>query len=100
MSYFSHSWLPFIYLYSLGGLLFLSGIIITLKSGSFNLKNHVHKQWLWVLVFGFIWYMMMHGVLTLVALGYNKFAVLIMFLVIGLSISAYFQFRRKTLNNR
>ena len=93
MSYFSHSWLPFIYLYGLGGLLFLSGIII-------NLKNHVHKQWLWVLVFGFIWYMMMHGVLTLVALGYNKFAVLIMFLVIGLSISAYFQFRRKTLNNR
>ena len=100
MSYFSHYWLPFIYLYGLGGLLFISGIIITLKSGSFNLKNHVHQQWLWVLVFGFIWYMMMHGVLTLVALGYNKFAVLIMFLVIGLSISAYFQFRRKTLNNR
>ena len=100
MSYFSHSWLPFIYLYGLGGLLFISGIIITIKSGSFNLKNHVHQQWLWVLVFGFIWYMMMHGVLTLVALGYNKFAVLIVLLVIGLSILAYFQFRRKTLNNR
>jgi len=43
---------------------------------------------------------MMHGVLTLVALGYNEFAVLIVLLVIGLSILAYFQFRRKTLNNR
>jgi len=100
MSYFSHSWLPFIYLYGLGGLLFISGIIITLKSGSFNLKNHVHQQWLWVLVFGFIWYMTMHGVLTLVALGYYKFALLIMFLVIGFSISAYFQFWKKTLSNK
>ena len=87
-------------MYGLGGLLFFSGIIITLKSGSFNLKNHVHQQWLWVLVFGFIWYMMMHGVLTLVALGHNEFAVLIVLMVIGLSILAYFQFRGKTLNNR
>ena len=87
-------------MYGLGGLLFFSGIIITLKSGSFNLKNHVHQQWLWVLVFGFIWYMMMHGVLTLVALEHNEFAVLIVLMVIGLSILAYFQFRGKTLNNR
>ena len=100
MSYFSHSWLPFIYLYGLGGLLIISGIIITLKSGSFNLKNHIHQQWLWVLVFGFIWYMAMHGVLTLIALGYNQLAVVIMFLVIGLSITGTILLQRKTLHNR
>ena len=100
MSYFSHSWLPFIYLYGLGGLLFISGIVITLKSGSFNLKNHVHRQWFWVLVFGFIWYMTMHGGLTLIALGYNQLAVLIMFLVTGLSITGTILLRRKILYNK
>ena len=68
MDLFSHSWLPFIYLYGFGGLLFVFGIIITLKAGSFDLRRHTHKKWMWVLIFGFVWYASMHVLLTLAAL--------------------------------
>ncbi len=69
MDYFSHSWLPFIYLYGFGGILFVSGIIITLKAGSFDLKRFAHKKWMWVLLFGFVWYIMLHALMTWAALG-------------------------------
>ncbi|MCH7730889.1 MAG: hypothetical protein IIB44_00020 [Candidatus Marinimicrobia bacterium] len=77
MSFFteySHTWWPFLYLYGLGGLLFLAGIIITIKSGSFNLKRPSHQKWFWVLIFGFIWYLALHGTMTLAALGHEKTA--------------------------
>ena len=69
MDLFSHSWLPFIYLYGLGGFLFVFGIIITLKAGSFDLRRYSHKKWMWVLMFGFVWYLAMHFLMTLAALG-------------------------------
>ena len=69
MELFSHSWLPLIYLYSLGGVLFLSGIIITVRAGSFDLSKHTHAKWMWILVFGFIWYAGMHILMTLAALN-------------------------------
>jgi len=65
---FTHTWLPFIYLYGFGGVLFILGVIITLKAGSFNLKRKAHKKWMWVLLFGFVWYMMMHALLIWAAL--------------------------------
>ncbi|MBC8213578.1 MAG: hypothetical protein ISR90_05050 [Candidatus Marinimicrobia bacterium] len=68
MDLFSHSWLPFLYLYGLGGALFVFGIIITLKAGSFDLNRYVHKKWMWVLIFGFVWYIMLHALMTLAAL--------------------------------
>ena len=69
MNLFSHSWLPFIYLYGLGGLLFVAGIIITLKSGSFDLSRYAHRKWMWILLFGFVWYFTMHALMTWAALG-------------------------------
>lgn len=65
---FTHTWLPFIYLYGLGGILFVFGIIITIKSGSFDLSRKAHKKWMWVLLFGFVWYLMMHALMTWAAL--------------------------------
>jgi len=65
---FSHAWLPYIYLYGVGGLLFGSGLIITLKSGSLDLKRQGHKAWLAILIFGFIWFMVMHALWNLAAL--------------------------------
>ena len=65
---FTHTWLPFIYLYGLGGILFIAGIIITIKSGSFDLSRKAHKKWMWVLLFGFVWYLMMHALMTWAAL--------------------------------
>jgi len=60
---FSRVWLPFIYLYGLGGILFIAGIVITIKAGSFDLGRFKHKKWMWVLLFGFVWYLMMHACL-------------------------------------
>ncbi len=65
---FSHAWLPYIYLYGVGGLLFGSGLIITIKSGSLDLKRPGHKNWFIVLIFGFIWFMVMHALWNLAAL--------------------------------
>ena len=65
---FTHTWLPYIYLYGVGGLLFGSGLIITIKSGSLDLKRPGHKNWLVVLIFGFIWFMVMHAVWNLAAM--------------------------------
>ncbi len=65
---FSHAWLPYIYLYGAGGLLFGSGLLITIKSGSLDLKRPGHKNWFLILIFGFIWFMVMHAVWNLAAM--------------------------------
>lgn len=74
MSYFSHSWLPYIYQYGLGAVIFVVGLVITLKSGSFDISRKVHRRWLGVLIFGFFWYATLHGALTLAALGHEVVA--------------------------
>ena len=96
MDYFSHSWLPFIYLYGLGGLLFISGILITIRSGSRNLDGISHWRWFWTLIFGLVWYMSIHASLTLAALGFVSFAFIIMVSVIIVSSSVtYWVMNRK-----
>ena len=96
MDYFSHSWLPFMYLYGLGGLLFISGIFITIRSGSLNLDSISHWRWFWTLIFGLVWYMSIHASLTLAALGFVNFAFIIMGLVILISSSVtYWVINRK-----
>jgi len=96
MDYFSHSWLPFMYLYGLGGLLFISGILITIRSGSLNIDSISHWRWLWTLIFGLVWYMSIHASLTLAALGFVRFAFIIMALVIIISSSVtYWVMNRK-----
>ncbi len=65
---FSHTWLPYIYLYGVGGLLFGSGLIITLKSGSLDLKRQHHRNWLLILLYGFVYFMVMHALWNLAAL--------------------------------
>ncbi|MBT4715785.1 MAG: hypothetical protein HOB84_13535 [Candidatus Marinimicrobia bacterium] len=92
MNLFSHSWLPFIYLYGLGGILFIAGIIITMKAGSFDLKRPKHKKWMWILIFGFVWYFTMHALMTWAALGtispytvlYTLLAMVAVFIVVTL----------------
>ena len=69
MELYSHTWLPFIYLYGLGGILFIFGIYITIKAGPFDLQRRTHKKWMWILLFGFVWYLMMHALMTWAALG-------------------------------
>ena len=86
MDYFSHSWLPFMYLYGLGGLLFIAGIFITIKSGSLNPNKLSHWRWFWTLIFGLVWYMCIHASLNLAGLGLVNFAFILMAAVIIVSI--------------
>jgi len=68
MSLFEHSWLPFIYLYGVGGLFFLIGMIIIIKSKALNTKLKRHRYWLKVLVFGFFYFVIFHAFFTILAL--------------------------------
>ena len=65
---FSHTRLPYIYLYGVGGLLFLIGVIVTVKSGSLDLKRSSHRTWFQILFFGLIWFMVMHALWNMAAL--------------------------------
>jgi len=65
---FSHTWLPYIYLYGVGGIFFVIGLIITKKSGAMDLKKKKHRFWFKILLFGFVYYMAIHFFLTIAAL--------------------------------
>ena len=95
---FSHAWLPYIYLYGVGGLLFGSGLLITIKSGSLDLKRQGHKMWLAILIFGFIWFMVMHAVWNLAALEILSLKVSVLIWIIFMIASlafVYFRFINK-----
>ena len=68
MPSFFNSWLPYIYLYGVGGIFFLTGMIIIYKSGAINLKNKRHRFWFWVLIFGFVYFAILHAVLIIAAM--------------------------------
>jgi hypothetical protein len=57
---FDRLWLPYIYLYAVGGALFLGGLFLVLRSGALDMKRRGHRRWLGVLVFGLLWYMGLH----------------------------------------
>lgn len=95
MSYFSHSWLPYIYQYVGGGLIFVLGLILTIKAGSFDLSHPRHKKWLIVLVLGFVWYMVMHGAMTLAALGHEMVAVIGAIVVMAFAIGTALVWNRR-----
>jgi len=95
---FSHAWLPYIYLYGVGGLLFGSGLLITIKSGSLDLKRPGHKMWLAVLIFGFFWFMIMHLIWNLAALEILSLKISILIWIVFMFVSfgiGYFKFIKK-----
>ena len=74
---FSRTWLPYIYLYGVGGGIFLIGIYIILKSKSLKMERKRHKLWFHILIFGILYYMGLHGLATFAAIGNTKFASLL-----------------------
>ncbi|HPI37274.1 MAG TPA: hypothetical protein PK397_04940 [Ignavibacteriaceae bacterium] len=68
MSLIYNTWLPFIYLYGVGGIFFLTGIVVIRKSKSINLNNKRDRYWLKVMYFGFFYFMVIHAVWILIAL--------------------------------
>ena len=65
---FFNTWLPFIYLYGVGGIAFLVGMYLIINTRSLNIRKLHHKKWLIVLIFGFIYYAGIHGAFILLAL--------------------------------
>ena len=66
---FSRAWLPYIYLYLVGGGIFSIGIYIIIKSNSLNRDRVHHRLWLHILLFGIFYYMGIHSLFTFAALG-------------------------------
>jgi hypothetical protein len=64
-----NTWLPFIYLYGVGGIFFLTGIVVIRKSKSINMNNKRDRYWLKVMYFGFFYFMVIHAVWILIALN-------------------------------
>jgi len=68
MPSFFNSWLPFIYLYGVGGIFFFAGMYIIKKSGAIDLKIKRHRFWYKVMFFGFFYFVLLHFLLTVAAL--------------------------------
>jgi hypothetical protein len=65
---FTHVWLPLIYLYGVGGLFFLIGMIIIKKSKAIDLTKKSHRKWFRILIFGYLYFLALHTFFTIAAL--------------------------------
>ena len=93
---FSRTWLPYLYLYGAGGAIFIIGMIIILRARSLKKERVRHNTWLHVLIFGFLYYMGIHGVFTFLALGEFLFTSLIILIILGLIGNLYFIFNKNS----
>ncbi|MFH0736372.1 MAG: hypothetical protein V1773_17645 [bacterium] len=65
---FSQTWLPFIYLYGVGGVFFILCMIVISRSKGLNLTRKRHRYWNKILYFGFFYFAFIHLVMILAAL--------------------------------
>ena len=65
---FFNTWLPFLYLYGVGGLAFLIGMTLIIKTNALDSGKKHHKSWLFTLIIGFFYYAMIHGTFILLAM--------------------------------
>ncbi len=66
---FANTWLPFIYLYGVGGIAFVLGMLLILRTKALRVSFERHKKWLWVLIYGFLFYAGLHATFILLAIG-------------------------------
>ena len=92
---FRRSWIPYIYLYGVGGGIFLIGMFIILKSKSLKLERVRLKNWYQILIFGFFYYMGIHGFFTFLAIGNKVFATLIGLIMLAMTINLIFTMSKK-----
>jgi len=65
---FYQIWLPYIYLYGAGGILFLTGVGLVIRHRALDLNRQRHRKWFNILFIGFIWYALIHAVIILAAI--------------------------------
>ena len=68
MPSFFNSWLPFLYLYGVGGFFFFFGMFLIKRYGAIDLTKKKHKFWWRVMFFGFFYFVALHFILTIAAL--------------------------------
>ena len=66
---FANTWLPFIYLYGVGGIAFVVGMLLILRTKALEVSFDRHKKWLWVLRYGLLFYAGLHATFILLAIG-------------------------------
>ena len=66
---FYQTWLPFFYLYGVGGFAFLLGTFLIYKTGALRASNETHKKWIWVLFYGYFFYAFIHALFIYLAIG-------------------------------
>ena len=66
---FANTWLPFIYLYGVGGIAFVLGMLLILRTKALRVSFERDKKWLWVLISGFLFYAGLHATFILLAIG-------------------------------
>ena len=65
---FERTWLPFLYLYGVGGIVFTLGMILILKTKALRLNFKRHQKWLWLLLYGFIFWSSLHAAFIILSL--------------------------------
>ncbi len=60
-------WFPFFYQYIIGGLVFISSIILAIRKKAMIITLKKDKKLLRQLVFGFILYLAFHGIMIILA---------------------------------
>jgi uncharacterized membrane protein HdeD (DUF308 family) len=84
---FSRTWIPYIYLYGVGGGIFLIGMFIILRSKSLKIERVRHKKWYHILIFGILYYMGIHALFTCAAVGELIFATLIGLILFSMGVN-------------
>lgn len=65
----SHTWLPFLYLYGVGGIAFIFGMILIIRSKALRITYERHKKWIYVLLYGFLFYAGLHAFFIYLAIN-------------------------------
>lgn len=68
MPSFFNSWLPYIYLYVVGGFFFFLGLYLIKRYGAIDLTKKTHRFWMKVMVFGYFYFAALHFILIIAAL--------------------------------
>tara|TARA_B100000700_G_C14547445_1_gene624922 strand:- start:125 stop:337 length:213 start_codon:yes stop_codon:yes gene_type:complete len=66
---FARTWLPFLYLYGVGGIAFVLGMVLILRTNALRTTFHRHKNWVYFLLYGFLFYAGLHALFIYLAIG-------------------------------
>ncbi|RMH03471.1 MAG: hypothetical protein D6702_05885 [Planctomycetota bacterium] len=65
---FTRVWLPYLYLYGVGGLFFFASLALVARAGAFSPRRPADRRWFRVLWLGFLWVAGLHAAGNLAAL--------------------------------